>query len=102
MYPLKHFLCLPSSKNFLSDVMVMTIPLSLIPEMAKDIVTMFGPKMTGTHREPPPERSIISNELDHLVCDGLMTRLSEIGQRNPTTAQRAVILNAAVNPARAM
>ena len=31
-----------------------------------------------------------------------MTRLSEIENRNPTTAQRTVVLNAAINLARAM
>ena len=87
--------------DVLSDVMVMTIPLSQIPEMTEVLVPMFDTEMTGTQREPPPKRVITSNVLDHLACEGLMTILSEIKQRNQTIAQRAVILNAASNLARA-
>ena len=57
--------------------MVLTVPLSRIPEMAAILVTMFDPEMTGTHQEPPPKRVIISNVLDHLSYEGLMTWLSE-------------------------
>ena len=39
--------------NVLSDVMVMTIPLSRIPEMVEVVVVIFDPEMTGTHRQPP-------------------------------------------------
>ena len=88
--------------NVLSDVIVMTIPLSRIPEMAEVVVTMFDPEVTGTYRKPPPKRVIFSNVLDHLACEGLMTRLSELKNRNPTTVQRTVVLNAAINLARAM
>ena len=42
--------------NVLSDVMVMTVPLSRIPEMAEVVVAMFDPEMAGTYREPPPWR----------------------------------------------
>ena len=70
--------------------------------MAEVLVTMFDLETLGTHREPPPKRVMISNVFDHLACEGLMTRLSEIEQRNSTTAQRTVILNAAINLARAI
>ena len=57
-----------SLKNVLFKKMVMMIQLSRIPEIAEALVTMFDPEMTGTHREPPPKRIIISNVLDHLAC----------------------------------
>ena len=88
--------------NVLSDVKVMTVPLSRIPEMAGVLVTMFDPEIAVTHQQPPPKSVIISNVLDHLACEGLMTRPSAMEQQNPTTAQRAVILNAAINLAGAM
>ena len=69
--------------NVLSDVMVMTKPLTQIPEMAEVLVTMFDLQMKVTHRDPPPKRVVISNVLDHLACEGLMTRLSKI-QTNET------------------
>ena len=77
--------------NVLSDGMVMRIPLSQIPETAEVLVTTFDPEMTRTHREPPPKKTIMSNVLDHLACEGLMTSLSEIEHRNPTTAQKTII-----------
>ena len=71
-------------ENVLSDVMVTTIPLSRIPEMAEVVVAMFDPEMTGsTYREPPPKRALVSNVFDHLARERLMTRLSEIENRNP-------------------
>ena len=101
--------------NVLSDVMVMTIPLSRIPEVAEVVVAMFDPEMTGTYHEPPPKTVIFFNLINHLACESLMTRLSEIigtrqrseiiglrENRNPTTAQKTVILNDGINLARAM
>ena len=70
--------------------------------MSEVVVAMFDPEMTATYREPPPKRVICSNVFDHPACEGVMTRLSEIENRNPTTAQRTVVLNAAINLARAM
>ena len=88
--------------NVLSDVMVTTIPLSRIPELAGVEVKMFDLAMTGSYREPIPKRVIFSNVFDHLPCESVMTRLSEIENRSPTTAQRSVVLNAAFNLARAI
>ena len=70
--------------------------------MTEVVVTMFDPETTGTHHEPPPKRVIFCNVIDYLACEGLMTRLSEIEQRNPTKAQKTVVMNAAINLARAM
>ena len=88
--------------NVLSDVMVFTLPLSRIPEMAEVLVTMFDPEMTGTFKEPPPRRVIISNVFDHMACEGLMAQIANVEIINPTPAQRTTVRNAALNVARAM
>ena len=88
--------------NVLSDVMVFTLPLSRIPEIAEVLVTMFDPEMTGTFKEPPPRRVIISNVFDHMGCEGLMAQIANVEIINPTPAQRATVRNAALNVARAM
>ena len=88
--------------NVLLGVMVMTIPLSRIPQLVEVVGTMFDPEMTVTHRESPLKRVIFCNALDHLACEGLITRLSEIEQKTPTTALRTVVFNAAINLARAI
>ena len=88
--------------NVLSDVMVFTLPLSRIPEMAEVLVTRFDPEMTGTFKEPPPRRVIISNVFDLLACEGMMAQIANVKILNPTPAQQATVRNAAVNLARAM
>ena len=88
--------------NVLSDVMVFTLPLSRIPEMAEVLVTMFDPEKTGTFKEPPPHRVIISNVFDHLACEGMMAQIANVEILHPTSAQRATVRNAAVNLAKAM
>ena len=88
--------------NVLSEVMIFTLPLSRIPEMAEVLVTMFDPEMTGTFEEPPPRRVIISNIFDHMACEGLMAQIASAEILNPTPAQRATVRNAAINLARAM
>ena len=88
--------------NVLSDVMVFTLPLSRIPEMAEVLVTMFDPEMTGTFKEPPPRRVIISNVFDHMACEGLMAKIANVEIINPSPAQRTTVRNAALNMARAM
>ena len=82
--------------------MVFTLPMSRIPEMAEVLVTMFDPEMTGTFKEPPPRRVIISNVFDHLACEGIMAQIANVEILNPTPAQRATVRNAAVNLAKAM
>ena len=88
--------------NVLSDVMVFTLPLSRIPEMAEVLVTMFHTELTGTFKEPPPRRVIISNVFDHLACEVMMAQIANVEILNPTPAQRAKVRNAATNLARAM
>ena len=88
--------------NLLADVMVMTLPLSRIPEMAEILVTMFDPEMEGTYKEPPPRRVIISNVFDHLACEGLIPAVSVMGDKKIITAQPTTVFNAAINLTRAM
>ena len=88
--------------NVLADVIVMTLPMSRIPEMAEILVAMFDPDMEGTYKEPPPRRVVISNVFDHLACEGLIPAVSVMGDKKITTAQRTAVLIAAINLARAM
>ena len=44
-----------------SDVIVLALPLSRIPEMEEVIVLMFELEMTGTYREPPFRPVIFTN-----------------------------------------
>ena len=68
------------------DVMIITLPLSRIPDMAKDLVAIFDPEMKGTTiREPPPSVVIISNVFDHMACGGFWTQVIGIEQSNPAT-----------------
>ena len=62
----------------LSDVMVFTLPLSRIPEMAEVLVTMFDPEMKGTLKEPLPRKVIISNVFDRLACEGMMAQVAKV------------------------
>ena len=62
----------------LADVVVFTLPLSRIPEMAEVLVTMFDPEMTGSFKEPPPRKVVISNVFDHLACEGIMARIANV------------------------
>ena len=54
------------------------MPLARIPELADMVVAMFDPDFTGSLKEPPPQRVIIANVLDHMACDGLLRKLDAI------------------------
>ena len=88
--------------NVLADVMVVTLPLSRIPEMAEVLVTMFDPEMTGTFKQPPPRKVVISNVFDHLACEGMMAQIVIVELIQPTPEQRTTVKNAATNLARAL
>ena len=82
--------------------MVVTLPLSRIPEMAQVPVTMFDPEMTGTFKESPPRKVIVSNIFQHLACEGMMAQIANVELLQPTPAQRTTVKNAATNLDRAM
>ena len=64
--------------NLMLEVMAITMPLARSPEMAEMVVAMFDPNLTGSLREPPPQRVVIANILDHMACEGLLTNLDVI------------------------
>ena len=64
--------------SFLPDVLAITMPLARIPEMADMVVAMFDPNLTGLPKEPPPQRVIIANVLDHMACEGLLMNLDTV------------------------
>ena len=74
--------------NLMPEVMVMTMPLARIPEMAEMVVAMFDRDLTGSLKEPPPQRVIIANVLDHMACEGLLRNLNAImdDTKNPERA----------------
>ena len=74
--------------NLMPDVMMMTMPLARIPEMAEMVVAIFAPELTGFLKEPPPQRMIIANVLDHMACEGLLIELNAVmdDTRNPDGA----------------
>ena len=69
--------------NLMPDVMVATMPLARLPEMAEVVVAIFAPELTSSLREPPPQRVIFANVLDHMACEGL---LGEIDNRMQDSA----------------
>ena len=64
--------------NVMPDVMVVTMPLARIPEVAEVVAAIFDPSVTGSLKEPPPQRVIIANVLDHMACEGLLMNLDAI------------------------
>ena len=60
------------------DVLVVTMPLSRLPEMVEVAIAMFSPDPEGPQREPPPRRIIFANLMDHMACEGLLESLPRI------------------------
>ena len=58
--------------NIVPDVMVVTMPLSRLPEMAEVAIAMFAPQLGGSQREPLPKQFIFANLIDHMACEGLL------------------------------
>ena len=61
--------------NSSPDVLVVTMPLSRLPEMAEVAIAMFSPNLEGPQKEPPPRRIIFANLMDHKACEGLLENL---------------------------
>ena len=64
--------------NVVPDVLVVTMPLSRLPEMAEVAIAMFAPELEGTHKEPPPKRIIFANLMDHMACEGQLRDLPRL------------------------
>ena len=54
--------------NIIPNVLVVTMPLSRLLEMAEVAITMFSPELEGPQREPSPRRIIFANLMDHMAC----------------------------------
>ena len=64
--------------------MVVTIPLSRLPEMAEIVVTLFAPELEGSLKEAPPKWFIFANLVDHMACEGLLQDLPRSLREMPT------------------
>ena len=64
--------------NLMPDVMAITMPLARIPGMAEMVVAIFDPNLTSSLKEPPLQRVIIANVLDHMACEGLLMNLDTV------------------------
>ena len=60
----------------ISDVLVVTMPLSRLPEMAEVAIALFS--LEGPQSEPPPMRNIFANLIDHMACEGLLENLPHL------------------------
>ena len=64
--------------NLLPDVLVLTMPLSRFAEVAEMVGAIYDPNLRGSQKEPPPQRVIFANLLDHMACEGLLHDLDAI------------------------
>ena len=62
--------------NVIPDVLVVTMPLSRLPEMAEVAIALFSPE--GPKSELPPSRIIFANLTDHMACEGLLENLPHL------------------------
>ena len=64
--------------NLMPDVLVLTMPLSRFAEVAEMVGVMYDLNLRGSLKEPPPQRVIFANLLDHMACEGLLRDLDTI------------------------
>ena len=64
--------------NLMPDVLVLTMPLSRFAEIVEMVGAMYDPNLRGSQKEPPPQRVIFANLLDHMACEGLLRELDAI------------------------
>ena len=80
--------------NLMPDVLVLTMPLSRFAEVAEMIGVMYDPNLRGSLKEPPPQRVIFANLLDHMVCEGLLRDLDAIMADTRRPGNVATLVNA--------
>ena len=80
--------------NLMPDVLVLTMPLSRFAEVAKMVGVMYDPNLRGSLKEPPPQRVIFANLLDHMVCEGLLRDLDAIMTDTRRPGNVATLVNA--------
>ena len=83
---------LPLDK-IIPDVLVVTMHLSQLPQMAEMAIAMFSPDPKSSQREPPPRRIIFVNLMNHMACEGLLENLPRILREMSTseTARNEVV-----------
>ena len=64
--------------NLMPDVLVLTIPHSRFAEIPEMVGAMYDPNLRGSQKEPPPQRVVFANLLDHMACEGLLRDLDGI------------------------
>ena len=80
--------------NLMPDVLVLTMPLSRFAEVAEMVGVTYDPNLRGSLKEPPPQRVIFANLLDHMVCEGLLRDLDTIMADTRRPGNVATLVNA--------
>ena len=79
--------------NLMPDVLVLTMPLSCFAEVAEMVGAMYDPNLRGSLKEPPPQRVIFANLLDHMACEGLLRELDTIMTDTRRPGNAAALVN---------
>ena len=82
--------------NLMPDVLVLTMPLSRFTEIAEMVGAMYDPNLRGSQKEPPPQRVIFANLLDHMACEGLLRDLDAIMSNVRRPGDIAALVNEVV------
>ena len=83
--------------NLMPDVLLLTMPLSRFAEVAEMVGAMYDPNLRGSLKEPPPQRVIFANLLDHMVCEGLLRELDSIMNDARRPGNTAALVNIVVD-----
>ena len=62
--------------NVIPDVLLVSMPLSRLPEMAEVAIALFSPE--GPQSQLSPSRIIFANLMDHMACEGLLENLPHL------------------------
>ena len=76
--------------NLMPDVVV---PLSRFAEVAEMVGAMYDPNLRGSLKEPPPQRVIFANRLDHMACEGFLRELDTIMTDTRRPGNAAALVN---------
>ena len=79
--------------NLMPDVLVLTMPLSRFAEVAGIVGVINDPNLRGSLKEPPPQRVIFANLLDHMVFEGLLRELDTIMTDTRRPGNAAALVN---------
>ena len=82
--------------NLMPDVLVLTMPLSRFAEVAEMVGAIYDPNLRGSQKEPPPQRVIFANLLDHMACEGLLHDLDAIMSNVRRLGDIAALVNEVV------